>query len=83
VTQALTATAVTWGIVNAVIVLLALDFQLSPVVAIGRALPLALVCAAAAGLFVLSEQRGSDRPRRTRPFGRARRPQSRKTTPSV
>jgi len=54
--RVLAATVVTWGIVNGVIVLLALGFQLSPAVAIGRALPLALVCTAAAGLLYLSEQ---------------------------
>ncbi len=58
--RALTATIVTWGIVLSVTALLAIGFQLSPIAAMGRALPLALVCSVAAGLLYLSEQRGRD-----------------------
>ncbi len=54
--RALTATMVTWGIVLSVTAFLAIGFQLSPVVAMGRALPLALVTSVAAGLLSLSEQ---------------------------
>ena len=55
--RALAATMVTWGIVNAVTVLLALGFELSPIAAMGRALPLALVSSLAAGLVCFTEQR--------------------------
>ncbi|MCM8749692.1 hypothetical protein NET02_11070 [Thermomicrobiaceae bacterium CFH 74404] len=59
-TRALAATMVTWGIVNAVTALLALGFELSPLAAMGRALPLALVSGLAAGLVCFTEQRACD-----------------------
>ena len=58
--RALVVTVATWGIISAVITLLALGFELSPVAAIGRALPLALVSSLAAGLVCFTEQRACE-----------------------